>query len=221
MPIERYTISWYRALWFDGDMRAALYLTLKVAGCTVVIAVTLSVLAALGLRHRQFVGRGVYEFAINLPFLVPEIVVGLALVTFFNFAGVALSFETILVGHILFCLSAAFRVIASRLEALPSSLEEAARDLGRGAFGAFWYVTLPGLLSALLTAALLVFALSFDQTVITILVSGPQGTIPTVMWARMRLGFTPELSALATFILVATAALVWPIARWSRRQAVF
>lgn len=218
MPIDDLTTSWYSQLLGDADMHEALLNTLKLGVATVLVALVIGTAAALGLRGRRFRGRGAYEFVIGMPFLLPEVVTGVALLTFFTQVGMSLSLTTILLGHVLFCTGAGFRVIAARLEAMPRSLEEAAHDLGRGSLGAFWFVTLPGMRSALVTAGVLVFALSFDQTVITVLVSGTQNTLPSLLWAKMRIGFTPELNALATLILVATVALAVPLALRARGE---
>jgi ABC-type spermidine/putrescine transport system permease subunit II len=218
MPIHHLTTSWYSGLANDSDMREALVNTIKLGLSAVVISVLLASTGALGIRGRRFPGRGTYEFVIGMPFLLPEVVTGLALLTFFTQMHISLSLTTILLGHVLFCVGAAFRVIAARLEAMPRSLEDAAHDLGRGTLGTFWYVTLPGMRSALVTAALLVFALSFDQTIITVLVSGTQNTLPSLLWAKMRIGFTPELNALATLILLVTVVLSVPLAYRTRGE---
>jgi ABC-type spermidine/putrescine transport system permease subunit II len=212
MPIESFTTDWYSSLFDDGDVKTAVANTLKIGLAAVAVSVVLATAGALAVRGRRFRGRGLYEFLIGMPFLLPEIITGLALLTFFQQVGVRLSLGTILIGHVVFALGAAFRVIAARVEALPPSLEEAARDLGRGPLGAFWFVTLPALRSALVTAALIVFALSFDQTVITIFVTSTDNTLPTLLWAKMRLGFTPDLNALATVILGATMLVAIPAA---------
>jgi spermidine/putrescine transport system permease protein len=216
MPVDELTTSWYSDLLADGDMHQALINTLKLGAATVVIALVIGTAAALGLRGRRFPGRGAYEFLIGMPFLLPEVVTGVALLTFFTQIDLPLSLTTILLGHVLFCTGAGFRVIAARLEGMPRSLEDAAHDLGRGSFGAFWYVTLPGMRSALVTAGVLVFALSFDQTVITVLVAGTENTLPSLLWAKMRVGFTPELNALATLILLTTVLLSVPLALRAR-----
>lgn len=218
MPIDSVTTSWYSQILSDTDMHEALLNTLKLGVATVVISLTIGTLGALGLRGRQFRGRGAYEFVVGMPFLLPEVVTGIALLTLFTQLHVPLSLTTILLGHVLFCTGAGFRVIAARLEAMPRSLEDAGHDLGRGGLGTFWYVTLPGVRSALVTAAVLVFALSFDQTVITVLVAGTENTLPSLLWAKMRVGFTPELNALATLILLATVALAVPLALRTRGE---
>lgn len=212
MPLQGLTTQWYSEVFKDQALQDALVNTLKIGALTVVACLVLATAGGLAVRHRRFPGRGVYEFLIGMPFLLPEVVTGVALLGFFAEAGVRLSITTILIGHVLFCVGASFRLIAARLEALPASLEEASRDLGRTAIGTFVHVTLPGMRSALAAAGVLVFALSFDQTVITIFLTGTENTLPTFMWAQLRLGFKSELNAIATLILAATALLVLPLA---------
>jgi len=211
MPLEGVSTEWYSEVFADEALQESLFNTLEIGAMTVVACLVLATAGALAVRHRRFPGRGAYEFVIGLPFLLPEVVTGVALLGFFAETDVTLSMTTILVGHVLFCIGASFRLIAARLEALPASLEEASRDLGRTAIGTFVYVTLPGMRSALVASAILVFALSFDQTVITIFLTGTDNTLPTFMWAQLRLGFNSELNAIATLILLATTLLVLPL----------
>jgi spermidine/putrescine transport system permease protein len=210
-PFKHLTLNWYATLWNDAELKDAVLTTLKVGGLTAVIVVLLATAGAFALRGRRFRGRGAYEAVLGMPFLLPEVVTGISLLTLITLLKVDLSLTTILLGHVLYCVGAGFRIIAARVESLPRSLEDAARDLGRGSLGTFWYVTLPCIRSALLTAGLLAFALSFDQTVITILVSGTQNTLPTLLWAKLRIGVTPEVNALATVILGVSFLIAIPL----------
>lgn len=220
MPIDHLTTNWYSVLFKDSQLQAALWTTLKVGVITVVIVLAIATAAAFGLRGRRFPGRGVYEAIIALPFLLPEVVVGVALLTLFNSLKVNPSIQTIVVGHVIFCLGAGFRIVAARVESLPRSIDEAAHDLGRGTLGAFWFVLLPGVRSALVTAGLLVFALSFDQTVITIFVSGTTNTLPTLLWAKLRLDTTPEVNALASLMLLTSFLVAIPLALRANKDLV-
>jgi spermidine/putrescine transport system permease protein len=211
MPIQQLTLSWYGTLWHDSDLHQALATTLKVGAITVVCVLCLATVGAFALRGKRFPGRGAYEAMIGLPFLLPEVVIGISLLTWMSVLKIDLSIRTIVLGHILFCLGAGFRVVAGRVETLPRSLEEAARDLGCGAFRTFVLVTFPAMRSALLIAGLLVFALSFDQTIITILLSGTENTLPTLLWAKLRIGVTPEVNALATVILLVSFVIAVPL----------
>lgn len=218
LPIDGFTTHWYSVLFNDADIRAALWTTIQVGLATVVFVLLIATTAAFGLRGRQFRGRATYEAVVGLPFLLPEVITGVALLTLLNTLKTQPSVTTIVVGHILFCLGAGFRVIAARVESLPRSLDYASRDLGRGTVGTFYYVLLPGVRSALVTAALLVFALSFDQTVITIFIAGTENTLPTLLWAKLRLDTTPELNALATMMLFLSFLVTIPLGLRAGRE---
>lgn len=219
LPMQGFTFSWYSQLWHDEEIREAFFTTVKLGVLSVLICVGLSTAGALAIRGKQFIGRSLYEGIIGLPIMLPEIVIGTGLVTLFNDVNITFSFWTILAGHVVFCVGAGFRVIAARAEALPRSLEEASHDLGRGRLGTFWFVTLPGMRSALVTASLVVFALSFDQTIITIFLTGTDNTLPTLLYSRMRIGFTSELNALASVLLLFTVLLTIPIVLRARPRA--
>jgi spermidine/putrescine transport system permease protein len=143
-----------------------------------------------------------------MPFVLPEIVTGIALLTYYTWIGFRLSLTTVLIGHVVFCLAVAVRTIGGRLQSLPRSYEEASYDLGAGRLRTFYLVTLPNIRTALFTAGLLIFTISFDETVITIFAIGQQNTLPMVIWAMMRRGFTPEVNALATLTFVASLILI-------------
>ena len=114
---------------------------------------------------------------------------------------------TIIIGHTVFVLALVYRTILTRLQSLSGSLVEASYDLGASRWQTFRLVLLPNLSSAMVGAAVLAFALSFDETMITLLVTGTQSTLPVRLWAMMRLGFTPDINALVAFVLLFTTAL--------------
>ena len=204
LPLDGVTTHWYKVVFSDADLLAALWVTVRVGLITVFCVLLLATAAAFGLRGRAFRGRGAYEALLGMPFLLPEVITGVALLTLFNVISMDLSMATIIAGHVLFCLGVAFRVVAARVESLPRSLDDASHDLGRGDLATFWFVLLPAIRSSLMTAGLLTFALSFDQTVITIFVSGDNNTLPTLLWAKLRLDTTPEVNAFAALLLAAS-----------------
>ena len=120
---------------------------------------------------------------------------------------------TVIIGHTVFVLALVYRTILVRLQALSRSMVEASYDLGASGWQTFRHVLLPHLASAMIGAAVLSFALSFDETMITILVTGTDSTLPIRLWAMMRLGFTPDINALVAIILALTTALCLIAAR--------
>jgi len=150
---------------------------------------------------------------IYLPFLLPPIVTGLSLLVGSANAGLDRGIMTVVVGHTIFVLAVAYRLVLTRLQALPPSMIEASFDLGASRWSTLRYVLLPHLGSAILTGALLALTLSFDETLISSFVAGDRMTLPLRLWAMMRVGFTPEINALVTLVLLVSIALALVSAR--------
>lgn len=222
LPFKGLSLRWYEKLLGNDAIIEAFGNTLLVGAIATIVSTSLGTVIALSLRRARFPGRNLYEFVLSLPFLLPEVIVGVATLTFLLFLGVQLSLGTIILAHVLVTLVVAERTIAVRLAQIPASIEEASRDLGRSPFQTFFRITLPNLRSALVAAALLVFTVSFDQTIITFLVAGTDQTLPTYVWAQVRRGFTPELNVVAAIFLVASSllgvAISWSY-RWSSSPA--
>ncbi len=172
----------------------------------------LAILLALYTEWEGAIGRRFLELIIYLPFLLPPIVTGLALLVASAELGINRGVVTIIVGHTVFVLAVAYRLVLTRLQALPPSLVEASFDLGASRWQTLRYVLLPHLASAVMTGAVLALTLSFDETLITTFVAGDQMTLPLRLWAMMRVGFTPEINALVTLVLLVSIALAIVIA---------
>lgn len=207
------SLSAYQGLAGNEEILKALRTTLFVGGCTVVVSVVLGTLLAL-YHHGKRTGRAFLQFIVFLPFLMPPIISGLALLIFFREAGIDRSLVTVVIGHTVFVLAIVYRTILMRLDTLSGNLIEASYDLGASRSQTFWRILLPNLSSAIIGGGILAFALSFDETMITILVSGTQSTLPVRLWAMMRLGFSPDINALVALILIFTALLCVLAARF-------
>ncbi|RWC79154.1 MAG: ABC transporter permease [Mesorhizobium sp.] len=207
------TLSTYVALARNHDILAALRTTLIVGVCTVILSVVSGTLLALYYHGRRS-GRSVLQFIIFLPFLMPPIISGLALLIFFREIGLERSLLTVVIGHTVFVLAIVYRTVLMRLQSMSRTLVEASYDLGATGWQTFWRVILPNLSSAMVGGAILAFALSFDETMITILVTGTQSTLPVRLWAMMRLGFSPDINALVALILMFTVLLCVLAARF-------
>ncbi|MGO4440646.1 ABC transporter permease [Rhizobium sp. RAF56] len=200
------TLSAYISLSENSDVLAALRATLIVGLCTVVLSVVCGTLLAL-YYHNGRAGRGALQFVITLPFLMPPVISGLALLIFFREINFDRSLVTVVIGHTIFVLAIVYRTVLTRLQSMSPTLVEASYDLGANGWQTFWRVILPNLSSAMAGGAVLAFALSFDETMITILVTGTQSTLPVRLWAMMRLGFSPDINALVALILIFTIVL--------------
>jgi ABC-type spermidine/putrescine transport system permease subunit II len=214
VEIRRGKILWetlsfepYLTLWSNPSVLAALWNTATVAVVSVAVASILAIILALYTQWRGAIGKRFIELVIYLPFLLPPIVTGLALLVASAQLGIKRGVATIIVGHTVFVLAVAYRLVLTRLQALPPSLIEASFDLGASRWQTLRYVLFPHLASAVITGAMLSLTLSFDETLISTFVAGDQMTLPLRLWAMMRVGFTPEINALVTLVLLVSIAL--------------
>jgi spermidine/putrescine transport system permease protein len=190
--------------------------SLLVALISTVIALVLGVFMALALVRHSFRGRGATDLFVFLPLATPEVVLGAALLGLFLTAGVGTGFVTIVIAHIMFNVSYVVVTIKARLEGMDTHIEEAAMDLGANEWTTFRLVTLPLILPGVAAAGLLVFALSFDDFVITNFNAGQTTTFPLFIWGAARQVVPPQVNVLATGLLV--LVLVFMLANL-RRQA--
>lgn len=201
------SLSAYVALTRNEGIITAFLNTLIVGFSATFLAVLLGILFAIHYRNGATFGRDLMQFVIFLPFLMPPIMIGLSLLIFFRETDVPRSLLTVIIGHTVFVLALAYRTIVVRLQSLSVSYIEASYDLGASSWQTFFYVVLPNLKSALIGAAILCFALSFDETMISLLVTGTDNTLPIRLWAMMRLGFTPDINALVALVLAFTTLM--------------
>ena len=187
----------------------ALKVSIEIAAISTIIATALGTMMALALVRYEFRGRAPLNFFIFLPLATPEIVLGAALLSLFLSQSqiFKLGFGTILIAHVMFNISFVVVTVRSRLIGFDRSLEEAAQDLGANAWQTFWRVTLPLIAPGVLAAALLAFALSIDDFVITNLNSGSTVTYPLFIWGAARVSIPPEVNIVATMIFVFTVLI--------------
>jgi len=198
-----FTLDWYPRLLENSDLLDALRITLLVAAIAVVASTILGSLLGLGLARLRFRGSGATETLILLPMVTPEIIMGISLLIFFTqLTGWLPAFGRISLAHVTFCISYVAVVVRARAVGMDPRLEEAARDLGASAWGAFRYVTIPLILPAVLAGAMLAFALSFDDLVVTAFNTGPQATtLPVAIYSAIKFGVTPQINAISTIIV--------------------
>ena len=226
-PVGRFNFIWQEFsldAWTDpfggpvpgiGD---ALSNSLQIAALSTVGATILGTITALALVRYEFKGRGSVNFFIFIPLATPEVVLGAALLSLFLNAAVATGFGTILIAHIMFNLSFVVITVRSRLIGFDRSIEEAAQDLGATPWETFRLVTLPLIMPGVLSAALLAFALSIDDFVITNFNAGSTITFPLFIWGAARVAIPPQIYVIATMIfLVTVAAMLLTV--WQQRRA--
>jgi spermidine/putrescine transport system permease protein len=207
-----FTLDWYRQLLGNELLFRAVRNSLVVAAAATALAVLLGTPAALALARYPrypFRGRRATQALLYLPVIIPEVVLGAALVTFFGAIQLRLSLWTVVIAHVVFSVSYVAIVVRARLAGLDPALEEAARDLGAGPFETFRRVTLPLAAPGILASALLVFTLSIDDYVITSFVAGVGATtLPLHIYSMLKVGVTPEVNAVSTLLLVGTIVLI-------------
>ena len=204
-PIPGVTLRWFRVAWNDPDARDALLLSLKAAFAATAIALVLGTMAAVAISGFQLFGREVLSFLLILPLALPGVITGIALSSFFTFGGVNFSLWTIVVGHATFCVVIVYNNVLARLRRTSPSLIEASMDLGADGWQTFRFVTFPVLSTALISGALLAFALSFDEVIVTLFTAGAQNTLPIWILGKIRLGQQlPEVNAVVFVVVVLT-----------------
>ncbi|MET0614411.1 MAG: ABC transporter permease [Thermoleophilaceae bacterium] len=184
-PVDGFTLQWFDRAFHNPGVRDALWTSVKAATGATLVALTLGTLAALAISRYRFFGRDTVSFLIILPLALPGIVTGMALnATFTQVLGVDLSLFTVIVGHATFCIVVVFNNAVARLRRSGSSLEEASMDLGANSWRTFRFVTFPTLRTALVAGALLAFALSFDEIIVTTFTIGQEQTLPIWIFAN-------------------------------------
>jgi ABC-type spermidine/putrescine transport system permease subunit II len=211
---EGWTLDWYRSLFANELIRDAVRNSLIVGCVSTAIATVVGTLAALALGRHEFRGKAFTRNLLYLPIIIPEIVVGAALVTFFGVLAFRLSIWTVVIAHVAFSISYVAIVVRARLSGFDRSLEEAALDLGARPWKVLLVITLPLIAPSLITGWLLAFTLSLDDLVIASFVSGPASTtLPMVIFSSVRLGVSPQINALATIFVAVVSSLVL-VASW-------
>jgi putative spermidine/putrescine transport system permease protein len=217
-PPSGLTLHWWDLAARSGGARAALWVSVKVALLSMVIALVLGTMAAMGLQRSRFFGRDTVSLLILLPIALPGIVTGIALNNAFRTVlGVELGFFTIVVAHATFCIVTVFNNVQARLRRLGGSLEEASMDLGAGRFTTFRLVTFPMLRSALLAGGLLAFALSFDEIIVTTFTAGPQEqTLPIWIFNNLfRPNQGPVVNVVAAVLILVAVVPIYLAQRLS------
>ena len=213
-PISSYSLKWFPVAWQDPAVRSALLLSVKAGLFATGVALVLGACAAFAVHRFRFFGREVVSFLLVLPIALPGIVTGIALNSFFAFANIRLSPFTIVVGHATFCIVIVFNNLIARLRRTPNSFLEASMDLGARGWTSFRTVTLPLVRTAVVAGALLAFALSFDEVIVTVFTAGAHNTLPLWILGALRLGQQqPEVNVVVFAVVVATIPLITIAAR--------
>jgi len=211
-PAGKYNFTWegfttyhWKHVFSIPELNSALGTSLQLALYATLISTLIGTFMALALVRYQFFGRRTTNFLIVIPMATPEIVMGASLLSFFLILGTpSLGFSTLLIAHVMFCISFVVVVVRSRLIGFDRSLEEAAQDLGASPLQTFWRVTFPLIFPGVLAAALLAFALSIDDFVVSNFNSGTTVTFPLYIFGAAQRGIPVEVNAVATILFTVT-----------------
>lgn len=206
---QGFTLDWYRLLLEDEALGRSVRNSLSVGFVSTGLAVGLGVGAALGLERRPFRRQEAVEGALALPLVIPEVMMGVALMLFFLLVQWPLGLATVTIGHAAFNLPLVTILVRARLKKLDPSLEEAARDLGATSWQAFRRVTLPLLMPAVAGSALLALTVSFDDFIVTFFTAGAGSTtLPLYVYSMVKSGVTPVINALSALLVLLSMALI-------------
>jgi spermidine/putrescine transport system permease protein len=215
---QGFTFDYWKDAFALESLNDALVTSLELAALSTVLATILGTMIALALVRHEFFGRKVANLLIVIPLATPEVVIGAALLSLFVTNAVALGFTTLLIAHVMFSISFVVIVVRSRLIGFDRRLEEAARDLGAPAWTTFRTITLPLIAPGILGAALLAFALSIDDFVISNFNSGQTETFPLFIFGAAQRGIPVQVYTLAT-ILFAVTVLAMLFVTWQQKRA--
>ncbi|MDR0876781.1 MAG: ABC transporter permease [Treponema sp.] len=216
-----FTLSWYRDLFRDRSMFEALRNSAVLAVLSSLAAAVIGTLGAYGsangrlrsrpagnVRHGSAMYSGAMEYLAILPIMTPEIILGMVFLAFFSLLGLPFGMTTLVIAHTAFCIPYTYLLVKARLAGLDKSYAEAARVLGAGSMRAFRDITFPLILPAVISGILLSFAMSFDDVIVSVFVTGVNtNTLPIKIYSQMRTGVTPKTNALCTLLFAATVLL--------------
>lgn len=221
-PMDGFSFEWYLALLEDDRIISSLITSLQVGIASALGAGILGTLAALGMVRGEFKTRWLQSdilYTLTLvPIVVPWIVTGIAVLTFFNLLGIQGSMLSVIIGHILICLPFVILVVSTQLYEFDRSVEEAAKNLGAGELRTFYEVTLPLIAPGIIAGMFFAFTISFDNFTQTYFWVGTQNeTLPVVIFGAIRFGLEPTINAIGTIIVVFSVLIAAVAERLSSR----
>ena len=203
-----FSLKWYTELFRDRAIFEALGNTLILGVISSLSAGVIGTLGAFGMTKVNFKTKSAVEYVSTLPIMIPEIILGMVFMAFFSLLGLPFGMTTLILAHTAFCIPYVYMLVKARLVGMDKSLAEAALDLGASPLRVFFDITLPLLLPAIVSGMLLAFALSIDDVIISVFVTGVNtNTLPLKIYTQLKTGVTPKINALCTLMFAATLLL--------------
>ena len=216
-PLKGFTTHAYRQFWSNPDLKQAVVTSFKIAAVSSIAAVALGVLASIALVRRRFLGKAAASGLLLSPLVIPYIIFAIALPILFHEVGIGLGLWTVVLGHIVISLPYTILVLAPRLERIDVRLEEAAQDLGAGAFRTFRSITFPLILPAIVSALLVAATASFDEIIIASFVAGETVTWPIYLFSSLRFIQNQQQSVAVAVIVIAVSMVIVVASEVGRR----
>lgn len=204
-----FSLKWYETLLVNRSMHEAIKNSLVLGVLSCLAAAVIGTLGAVGMSRIRLRSKGAVEYISMLPIMIPEIILGMVFMTFFALIGLPFGMTTLVIAHTAFCIPYVYMMVKARLAGMDKALLEAARDLGASEWRMFFDITLPLLAPAIVSGMLLAFAMSWDDVIISIFVTGAEiNTLPVKIYTQIKTGVTPEINALCTLMLLVTVCVV-------------
>ena len=219
-PPSGFTMRWFGIAWRNKELRSALWLSIQAGLGATTIALLLGSAAAFAVHRFRFFGRETLSLVLVLPIALPGILTGIALNSAINFSGISFSLATIIVGHATFCVVVVYNNVIARLRRTSGSLVEASMDLGADGWQTFRRVTLPSIGTALAAGALLAFALSFDEIIVTNFTAGAETTLPIFILNNIRLPRNLPIVNVAAMVVIVLSLIPVYLAQRLIREPV-
>lgn len=205
---DGFSLKWYVDLFRDESMFEALLNSIVLGLSSSFAAAIIGTLGAVGSSKVDLKGKGVVEYISTLPIMIPEIILGMVFMAFFSLIGLPFGMTTLIIAHTAFCIPYVFMMVKARLVGMDKSLEEAAQDLGASKIRTFFDIVLPLIAPAIASGMLLSFAMSFDDVIISVFVTGVNSnTLPLKIYSQLKTGVTPKINALCTLMFFVTVLI--------------
>ena len=218
---EGFTLDWYKNLFQNKELLEAFFNTMIIAVVSTIVSVIIGVIGAVGIKKYNFPFKNLVNALIYIPIVIPEIVLGISLLSIYTLMKLELGMFTLILSHIAFSIPFVIVSVRSTLNDRLKTYEEAARDLGAGNRQTFFKITLPQIKPVVVSGALLAFTLSLDDVVISYFTAGPgSNTLPLKIYSTIKTGITPDVNALTTLMLLVTVIVLTGTAFYQSRKIV-
>ena len=210
ITFDGFTLEWYVKMLKNRQLMQSFYNTLIVAGVSTVFSVIIGTLCAVGLYKMEFKIKSLISDALYIPIVIPELVLGIALLVFFSSVNMPTSMLTLIISHITFSMPFVVITVRSRIAGFDRSIEEAARDLGANELHTFMRVTLPMIAPGVISGGMLALTMSLDDVVVSYFTTGPDSTtLPLKILGMVKKGVSPDVNALSTLMIAGTVAILF------------